>query len=92
MNRGLKYLQFTYDKNKYKYYDIKLVCIVCNKLKLTSNKNKKYIIFNIGFNNNTLWYINNLKNIIYEFFNINNYDDENIINELNNLSLNDKII
>ena len=41
INRGLKYLKFTYDKEKYKNFDIKLICVVCNKLKLISNKNKK---------------------------------------------------
>lgn len=89
INRGLKYLKFTYDKEKYKDFDIKLICVVCNKLKLISNKNKKYTLFNIGFNNNTLCYINNLKKIIYEFFDIKNENkiENNLINKMNNLSI-----
>ncbi len=66
-NRAFKYLN--YNNND----QVKLVCVVCNKIKITDRKtkgekNKKYKIFNIGFLNNTLCYIKGLETIIKEFF------------------------
>ena len=67
-NRADKYLV----DNKHNNSNCKLLCVVCNKTMLTSKKSKKYKHFKIGFENNTLCYPKNLKNIIYTYFNINN--------------------
>ncbi len=67
LNRGYKYIvnsEFRNNKN------IKLLCVIANTIILKSAKNKVYNIFDIGFTNNTLCYITNLKNIIHTFFNI----------------------
>lgn len=48
----------------------KLLCVVCNKTLLKSNKNKTFKLFKVGFENNTLCYLNNLQNIIYSYFNL----------------------
>lgn len=63
-NRGSKYLI----NNKHNTSNSKLICVVCNKTNVKSNKNKQYKLFDIGFTNNTLCYINNLKNIIEKYF------------------------
>lgn len=63
-NRGDKYLSYNNDKN------FKLLCVVCNKTEIKSKKDKKYKLFNKGFNNNTLCYLGGLKTIIDDFFNI----------------------
>lgn len=62
-NRGTKYIS-----NRYTTPHSKLLCIVCNKIKINSNKSKVYRLFNCGFNNNTLCYVNNLENIIRVYF------------------------
>ena len=62
LNRGFKYL--TENNNEQR----KLLCVVCNEIQLKS-KNKAYELFKIGFDNNTLCYLNNLKNIITSYFN-----------------------
>ena len=64
-NRGSKYLK----NNKYNTEFSKLICVICNKIQLKSDKNKAYEFFDIGFRNNTLCYLNNLKNIIINYFN-----------------------
>ena len=64
-NRGSKYLK----NNKYNTEFSKLICVICNKIQLKSDKNKAYEFFDIGFRNNTLCYLNNLKNIIIDYFN-----------------------
>jgi hypothetical protein len=66
LNRGMNYLNYN-DKNN----NIKLICVVCNFIEIKSNKNKIFKIFNKGFKNNTICYINNLKNIICSYFDIN---------------------
>jgi hypothetical protein len=65
LNRGSKYIL----KNK-NSENCKLLCVVCNKIHLKSNKNKIFNIFKVGFENNTLCYLNNLQNIIYSYFNL----------------------
>ena len=66
-NRGAKYLL----DNKYNTNKSKLLCVICNKINFTSNKNKAFKLFHVGFTNNTLCYLNNLGTIIKDFFNIN---------------------
>ena len=65
LNRGYKYLI----DNKHNNKNSKLLCVICNDIQIKS-KNKIYKLFEIGFENNTLCYINNLQNIIYSFFNL----------------------
>ena len=65
-NRGSKYLI----DNKYNTKTSKLLCVVCNKIQFKSNKNKAYKLFEVGFENNTLCYLNNLQSIIYSYFNL----------------------
>ena len=70
-NRGSKYLI----DNKLNTDKSKLVCVVCNKINFTLQKNgslpknKAYKLFEIGFANNTLCYLNNIDNIITQYFN-----------------------
>lgn len=63
-NRGYKYLI----DNKHNTKNSKLLCVVCNKTVIKSKKNKIYKLLKIGFENNTLCYLNNLKNIIINYF------------------------
>lgn len=63
-NRGSKYLE----NNKHNSENSKLLCVVANELQFTSKANKEYNLFVIGFQNNTLCYLNNLRNIITSFF------------------------
>lgn len=65
LNRGFKYLI----NNKNNTEKSKLLCVVCNRIKLISNKNKTYKLFQIGYLNNTLCYIKNIENIINNYFN-----------------------
>lgn len=65
INRGYKYLI----DNKHNNKTSKLLCVICNETHFKSNKNKAYKLFEIGFQNNTLCYINNLQNIINSYFN-----------------------
>jgi hypothetical protein len=65
LNRGYKYLE----NNKHNNEHSKLLCVVCNEIQFKSKKNKAYKLFEIGFKNNTICYINNLQNIITSFFN-----------------------
>jgi hypothetical protein len=79
INRGMKYLSKNLiDTNS------KLLCVICNDIIIKSNKNKVYKIFKLGFENNTLCYINNLKNIIFEYFNIAETEQETKQKNINN--------
>lgn len=66
INRGSKYII----NNKNNSENSKLLCVVCNKIQLKSNKNKTFNLFKVGFENNTLCYLNNLQSIIYSYFNL----------------------
>jgi len=66
MNRGFKYIVEN-NKNNNKN---KLLCVICKHVDVKNNNTKIYKLFNTGFTNNTLCYINNLGNIIDEFFKI----------------------
>jgi len=61
INRGYKYI---FNENK----EYKILCVICNNIELKSNKNKIYKLFEKGFKNNSLCYINNLNNIITKYF------------------------
>jgi hypothetical protein len=65
INRGFKYLI----DNKHNTSNSKLLCIVCNKIKFSSNKNKAYKLFEVGFQNDTICYLKNLEIIINNYFN-----------------------
>jgi len=65
LNRGYKYLI----DNKHNNDNSKLLCVVCNEIQFKSKKNKAYKLFETGFENNTLTYLNNLKHIIISYFN-----------------------
>ena len=64
LNRGSKYIE----NNKHNNENSKLLCVVCNEIQFKSKKNKAYKLFEMGFKNNTLCYLNNLKNIITAYF------------------------
>lgn len=65
LNRGYKYLI----DNKHNNENSRLLCVICNEIQFKSNKNKAYKLFETGFINNTLCYLNNLQNIITSYFN-----------------------
>ena len=65
LNRGYKYLI----NNQYNNNRCKLLCVVCNYIHFTK-KNKAFKLFEVGFSNNTLCYIKNLRNIISTYFNL----------------------
>ena len=48
----------------------KLLCVVANEIQIKSVKNKEFKLFELGFKNNTLCYLNNLQNIIELYFGI----------------------
>jgi hypothetical protein len=64
LNRGSKYLIDNKDNTE----KSKLLCVICNFIKFTSKKNKAFHLFDIGFRNNTLCYLNNLNRIILNYF------------------------
>jgi hypothetical protein len=64
INRGYKYLI----DNKHNTENSKLLCVICNKIKFTNNKNKAYKLFEVGYSNNTLCYLKNIETIINNYF------------------------
>lgn len=64
INRGTKYIK----DNKHNGKKSKLLCVVCNELRFKNTKNKAYSLFEIGFANNTLCYLNGLQRIVEEYF------------------------
>lgn len=56
INRGYKYII----DNKFNTKKIKLLCIICNEIHFSNTKNKVYKLFDVGFSNNTLCYLNNI--------------------------------
>lgn len=73
-NRGFNYINHPINKNcennknGKNYNPVKLVCVVCNDVTITTCGTKVYEIFTQGFKHNTLCYLKNLGNIIREFF------------------------
>jgi hypothetical protein len=66
LNRGSKYLF----NNNFNTKNSKLLCVVCNGVKLASRKNKIFKLFNEGFKNDTLCYIKGIKSIVNKFFDL----------------------
>ena len=64
INRGFKYIE----NNKHNNEKSKLLCVVCNEIQFKSKKNKAYKLFELGFENDTLCYLNNLGPIINSYF------------------------
>jgi hypothetical protein len=64
LNRGAKYIY----NNNYDNKHSKLLCVVCNEIQFSSSKNKAFSLFEKGFENNTICYLNNIGNIITSFF------------------------
>jgi hypothetical protein len=64
INRGSKYIE----NNTHNTEKSKLLCVVCNEIRFTTTKSKIYKLFEIGFRENTLCYLNNLHNIIQSYF------------------------
>lgn len=63
LNRGYKYII----NNVTNTNNCNLICVICKHIKIKS-KNKVYHLFKEGFKNNTLCYINNLHNVINQYF------------------------
>ena len=66
LNRGFKYIVENIHNND----NSKLLCVICNYIQFSTNKNKAYKLFDIGFKNDTICYLNNLEHIIKSFFSI----------------------
>ena len=64
INRGNKYLI----DNKHNTEKSKLLCVICNDITFINNKRKIYNLFETGYTNNTLCYLNNIETIINEYF------------------------
>ncbi len=65
--RGYYYLV---ENNRCNTDNSKLLCVVCNKKRIGSPTAKEFKMFKIGFENNTLCYMKNLKNIIHQYFSL----------------------
>lgn len=65
LNRAGSYIL----NNKYNNTTIKLLCIICNKIKLNKENTKLHKIFSKGLIDKTICYLNDLNNIVNSFFN-----------------------
>jgi hypothetical protein len=63
-NRGSKYLI----NNIHNTPNSKLLCVICNEIQFKKTTGKAYNFYKTGFDNNTLCYVKNLKNIITSYF------------------------
>jgi hypothetical protein len=68
LNRGSKYI-FN-QKDILNNPNAKLVCVVCKSTEFKSTKSKKFKLFEDGYKNNTLCYINGLEDLIKHFFSV----------------------
>lgn len=50
--------------------DVKFVSVICNFTSIKNKREKKFMLFKIGFEMKRLCYLNGLKDIIYNFFSI----------------------
>lgn len=66
-NRGSKYV---IDDHRHSDPKIKFINVICNRPVIKSEKNKCFQIFDIGLHQERMCYLGNLKNIIYNFFNL----------------------
>jgi len=62
-NRGMKYISLKFNTD-----NIKLICVICNDIKIVSVKSKIYNIYNTGFINKSLCYLKGLNEIILNHF------------------------
>ena len=65
-NRGSKYLFNNVNNTN----NSKLLCVICNNTVIKSKKSKKYKLFNIGFQNETLCYLKKINIIIFKYFDL----------------------
>jgi hypothetical protein len=47
----------------------KILCVICNEISLKTTNNKIYTLFNKGFSDNSICYLNNLEHLILDYFN-----------------------
>lgn len=66
-NRAFKYINSNIQNQLNDVNDFKIVCVVSKFIKIKSNKNKIYKLFNIGFKQNSISYTKNLENIIINY-------------------------
>ena len=66
-NRGSKYVLDDKQHNNEKF---KLLSVVCYRTHIHNKNNKKYHLFNKGFQYDRLCYLNDLERIIKEYFNL----------------------
>lgn len=62
INRGWKYIFESTKKQT------KILCVVCKYYQLRSTRNRMYKLFQHGFRYNRLCYLNNLENLIRQYF------------------------
>jgi hypothetical protein len=66
LNRGYHYLV----QNKHNSMNSKLLCVVANMYQINKVKSKIFKLFDLGFRNKTLCYINGLEAIIMDYFDL----------------------
>ena len=66
-NRGAKYVL---DESKHVDSNIKNVSVICKDKTIASTQNKMFKIFQVGFKENRLCYINGIYDIVKDFFKI----------------------
>ena len=70
LNRGFKYIHYNTDNcNGNTKLNHKILCVICNEISLKTTNNKIYTLFNKGFNDNSICYLNNLEHLILTYFN-----------------------
>lgn len=70
LNRGFKYIQYNTDAgNGNTKLNHKILCVICNEIILKTTNNKIYTLFNKGFGDNSICYLNNLEHLVLDYFN-----------------------
>jgi hypothetical protein len=64
-NRAAVYLQ---GNTMYNNSKITLLCVICDYIELKRARTNVLETFRVGFENNTLCYLNNLERLIHRFF------------------------